>query len=220
MARQTRPRLHAEDSPTRDARGRTKLRSAANAPGTDHSDPDPSPPEEPGVSIEPTEIGVQFLRDATEQDNFESHLQLDADRDDPGAPLDQMLSDATLESASQSEVPLPFSESLSEDEAEIGDEPREELVDMTDDAIRAGSLFDQPLSAEEEEADEDEDALADDDFSAAVAAPLRAPRVASDDPSDVDDERQRAIQQELDERVKRRLHRNELPGEAARTGRR
>src|SRR5262245_1452596 len=61
-------------------------------------DSDDLPVVEPGLSIEPEDLGRQFLRDATEQDNFESELEAVAV--DPGTLfLGQVVSEATLEAS-------------------------------------------------------------------------------------------------------------------------
>jgi hypothetical protein len=154
------------------------------------------------------ETGVQFLRDATEQYNFESSVST-ADDEVSGVPLGQLISDATLESANQADFEVPMSAALSEDDDDALTEPEELEIDLRSNAIVAGSLFDQPVSdvsAEEEERE------AEDDFAATLAAPLRSPQVVTDDPSDVDDDRLDEIQRQLDERVKKRLRVEVLPG--------
>lgn len=177
---------------------------------SDLSEPERAPPEEPGVSVEPAEVGVQFLRDATEQYNFESQVKPEADHEDPGAPVGQLISDATLESANQADFPLPVSAALSDEQPEVSGEPAELEVDLTSGAIRAASLFDQPVDelAAGEEGEEEE---AEDDLDVTLAGPLRQPAIATDDPSEVDDEKLEAIQRALDERVKKRLHVDRLP---------
>lgn len=173
----------------------------------DLSDPERAAPEEPGVSVEAMEVGVQFLRDATEQYNFESQVKPEADHEDPGAPVGQLISEATLESADQVDVPLPVSDALLDEQPEVLGEPEELDVDLTSDAIRAASLFDQPLN--ELAADEEEEA--EDELDVTLAGPLRQPAIATDDPSEVDDAKLEAIQRAFDERVKKRLHVDRLP---------
>jgi len=173
------------------------------------------PPEEPGVSIEAMEVGVQFLRDATEQYNFESELR-PVGADDPSAAAEaQLISDATLEAANQGDVPVPVSAALTEDLDEVLAEPGAREIDLRSNAIVAASLFDQPGPAADdpELAEELEEEQAEDDFAVAMAAPMHQPQVISDDPSDVDDARQQEIQRLLDERVKRRLRVQRLPKE-------
>lgn len=201
------------DVPETLAHGGQKLPDpAAAGMRFDLSDPDTAPPEEPGVSIEAMEAGVQFLRDATEQYNFESELRPEADHPMAGVPVAQVISDATLEAANQAEFALPISGALMDDAPELTGEPEPSTVDVTSRAIVGASLFDQPvapLDAEQEER------AAEEDFAAVVAAPLREAHFASDDPSDVDDERQLEIQRQLDERVKKRLRVDSLPKDRA-----
>lgn len=175
----------------------------------DLSDPERAAPEEPGVSVEAMEVGVQFLRDATEQYNFESQVKPEADHEDPGAPVGQLISEATLESADQVDVPLPVSDALLDEQPEVLGEPEELDVDLTSDAIRAASLFDQPFN--ELSADEEEEEEAEDELDVTLAGPLRQPAIATDDPSEVDDAKLEAIQRAFDERVKKRLHVDRLP---------
>jgi hypothetical protein len=156
------------------------------------------------------ETGVQFLRDATEQYNFESSVS-PADDEVAGVPLGQLISDATLESAHQADFEVPISAALSDEDDDALTEPDEAEIDLRSNAIVAGSLFDQPVSGVDAEEEERE---AEEDFAATVAAPLRSPQVVTDDPSDVDDERLEEIQRQLDERVKKRLRVEVLPGKA------
>jgi hypothetical protein len=188
-----------------------KLREPSMERSTDLSDPEAGPLEEPGVSIEAMEVGVQFLRDATEQYNFESGLGQRSEHGLSGVPVGQLISDATLESANQADFEVPMSAALSEDEADTLGEPEELEIDLRANAIVAGSLFDHPVSDIDDEVEESE---AEDDFAATFAAPMRAPHVMTDDPSDVDADRLQEIQRQLDERVKKRLHVDVLPAKA------
>lgn len=146
------------------------------------------------------------------QYNFESELRPEVDHGPTGAPLGQIISDATLEAANQTEFELPVSGALNENTADVIGEPSADEVDMAADAIVGASLFDRPVS---EGGDEAEEAAAEDDFSSRVAAPLREPQVTSDDPSDVDQRKLDEIQRALDERVRKRLHAEVLPKDLA-----
>jgi uncharacterized protein (DUF2267 family) len=195
----------------------TRSASGAHRPENDLSDPHAEPPEEPGAPVEATERGLQFLRDATEQYNFESDLRSEVDDEFAGAPVGQIVSEATLEAAQQGDFELPVSAALSDDPPEVTAEPDAPVVDLTSNAIVAASLFDRPIDASEEQ--DELEAETEDDVAAPFAAPLRQPRVTSDDPSDVDAAKQAEIQRLLDERVKRRLRVSELPKAAAGRGR-
>jgi hypothetical protein len=201
MARHPRRPSGADELPPDLAHNPQKI-PAPGTPAADLSDTSHAAPEEPGVSVEAMEVGVQFLRDATEQYNFESQLRTENDHENAGVPIGQMISDATLESANQEDFELPLSEALSDEQPEVLGEPDEIEIDLTSDAIRGASLFDRPISElEEDEAGEDADV--DDDIT--LAAPFREPQIKTDDPSEVDDEKQQEIQREFDERVQRRL---------------
>jgi hypothetical protein len=82
-------------------------------------------------------------------------------------------------------------------------------IDLTSDAIRGASLFDRPIS----ELEEDEESEDDTDDDTTLAAPFREPQIRTDDPSEVDDEKQQEIQRELNERVQRRLALQRLQAE-------
>jgi hypothetical protein len=208
MARRPRRPPGAEELPPDLAHNAQKIPAPAT-PAGDLSDTTHAPPEEPGVSVEAMEVGVQFLRDATEQYNFESQLRTEDDHESAGAPIGQMISDATLESANQQDFELPLSEALADDQPEVLGEPDEIEIDLTSDAIRGASLFDRPIS-ELEEDEEAEDDTADD---TTLAAPFREPQIRTDDPSEVDEEKQKEIQRELNERVQRRLALQRLQAE-------
>lgn len=131
------------------------------------------------------------------------------DLSDPDSGL---ISDATLESANQAGADLPVSAALAEDDDDTLPEPDETEVDLRSNAIVAGSLFDQPVSGDDDEEDEEDAREAEDDDAATLTAPLRSPQIVTDDPSDVDDDRLEESQRQLDERVKRRLRVDVLPG--------
>ena len=119
----------------------TKARS-----GTLSDDPDGQrlPVVEPGLSIDPEDLGLQFLRDATEQDNFESAF--DASSIDPSASaLEQVISEASLEASAQAGFALPDSAALGGSDArERALEPQSDVVDLVSSVRREASLFDQP----------------------------------------------------------------------------
>jgi uncharacterized protein (DUF2267 family) len=154
------------------------------------------------------ELGEQFLRDATEQYNFESALRPEADHELPGVPIAQLISEGTLESANQTDYILPVTEALADAPVEVAAEPAQSDLDLTSNSIVGVSLFDQPLEQEEDDDETDEDEL-----EPTLAAPLRPPLIRSDDPSEVDDARAQEIQRLLDERVKKRLRVDRLPKE-------
>jgi hypothetical protein len=208
MARRSRRPPGAEELPP-DLAHNTQKTPAPGTSAADLSDTAHAPPEEPGVSVEAMEVGVQFLRDATEQYNFESQLRGEDDHESVGAPIGQMISDATLESANQQDFELPLSEALADDQPEVLGEPDEMEIDLTSDAIRGASLFDRPIS----ELEDDEEAEDDTDDDTTLAAPFREPHVRTDDPSEVDEEKQQEIQREFDERVQRRLALQRLQAE-------
>jgi hypothetical protein len=87
------------------------------------ADRDGLPVREPGVSVDPEELGTQFLRDATDQDNFESTL--DGSELVDGVPLGEVAGGAELE-------------------------PVTGRVDLTGAVtggnVEVGSLFDQPTA--------------------------------------------------------------------------
>lgn len=210
MPEKRRRPLDGSTVPSRLAHGARKLPEPEAPRLNDLSDPEAGPPEEPGVPIASTELATQFLRDATDQYNFESELRPEEDHEPSGAPVGQLLSDATLESADQADFELPVSGSLADDQPETLGEPDELAINLRSGAIVEASLFDHPVP---EVPEDEEERAAEDDFSVTYSAPLRAPVVVTDDPSDVDDDRQREIQRLWDERVKKRLHVAVLPHE-------
>jgi uncharacterized protein (DUF2267 family) len=210
MAQRPEPPLMAEDIPDTLAHDENKLPNPAETLSFNQSEPDTAPPGEPPDAVDAFEVGLRFLRDATEQYNYESALRPEFDRDAAGEPVAQLISEATLESANQSDFAVPVSGALSNDLPDVPFEPSAPAVDLTSGAIAAASLFDQPVAELDDEVEEE---AAEDDPDVVRARPLREPRVLSDDPSDVDDERLEQIQRAFDERVKKRLRVSELPKE-------
>ncbi len=111
------------------------------------TEPGELPVVDPGLSVEPEDLGRQFMRDATEQDNFESSLdlgQIGRDREAIGA--DQIVSEATLEAAGQEDADVPESTALSHGPREDEEiEPPDE-VDVLSNTIDEGSVFDRVTS--------------------------------------------------------------------------
>lgn len=134
---------------------------------------DDLPIEDSGVSVDPEHLGQQFLRDATEQNNFESsahHFEIA-----PGAyPLGQLISEATLEASGQEGVELPRSSSLGVVESDALDEATLDEVDLTANAIRGGSLFDHEHERERD---------------AVVPIDTHAPELDTDETADFDEHR-------------------------------
>jgi hypothetical protein len=107
-------------------------------------DGDQLPVVDPGMSIDPEDFGRQFLRDATEQDNYESLAEMTAI--DPGtAVFEPIISEASLEASAQAGFALPESAALNgSSRRERAMEPRSGVVDLMSNVVREGSLFDQP----------------------------------------------------------------------------
>jgi hypothetical protein len=121
-------------------------RPASRASGTLSSDLDGErlPVVDPGISIDPEDLGRQFLRDATDQDNFESLAE--GTEVDPGSPLlEPLISEASLEASAQAGFALPESSALNASGRRLrSQEPRTRLVDLMSNVVRDASLFDQP----------------------------------------------------------------------------
>ena len=110
-------------------------------------DSDDLPVVESGLSVEPEDLGRQFLRDATEQDNFESELEAVAV--DPGLlVLGQVVSEATLEASGHDGYELPSSSALVAGQyGESAEEPHSDEVNVASNVVREASLFDQPTDS-------------------------------------------------------------------------
>ncbi len=121
-------------------------RASAPRSGTLSSDLDGErlPVVDPGISIDPEDLGRQFLRDATEQDNYESLAE--TIEIDPGASLlEPLVSEASLEASAQAGFALPESAALNgSSRRERAQEPRSGVVDLMSNVVRESSLFDQP----------------------------------------------------------------------------
>jgi len=112
---------------------------------------------EQGLSIDPDELGQQFLSEGTEQGNFESLDGEGAEMSITGNPLsdaaltgpsfevDQTLWDSTIDLSIQSggvdEVAAELSGNGQPDEPEEDSEQRD--LDLTEDVIREASLLDE-----------------------------------------------------------------------------
>jgi hypothetical protein len=100
------------------------------------------PVVESGLSVDPEDLGLQFLRDATDQGNFESDVTLE--REEGDVPVGDLTAEAMLaarEAARElSEKPTPRVEGERSDDQD----PSLSDVDLRSRAIREGSLFDQP----------------------------------------------------------------------------
>jgi hypothetical protein len=109
-----------------------------------------------GLSLEPEQLGKQFLRDATEQDNFESEVTEDEELEPGDAALGQMISEGTLDAAGQGGLDIPESEALHTRSAAgsvEGDlEPSAAQIDLMSSSTSEDSLFDEPLDAEDDQA--------------------------------------------------------------------
>jgi hypothetical protein len=151
-----------------------------------------------GLSVDPEELGRQFLSDAAEQDNFESLRPPPAvDAVPEGDPL---VSEATLKSSDQ-RTELPESAALAGAQ-EVPAEPKTEEVDLLTSNELPSSLFDHPARSDDDELEEGEDQ----ERAEAEQGRTHAPAVNADEeaiferhaaPAEVDPEaRARAMQEE------------------------
>lgn len=83
-----------------------------------HINLDDLPVHEPGLSIAPEEMGAQALRDATQQDNFESLVPMQPEDAEADADLDPLVPEPDWEADAEEEGTEnePDSEALDEDE--------------------------------------------------------------------------------------------------------
>ena len=145
----------AHPSPAKPARKKSNGRAIPNDPRNDSNTPlSRVRPAEPGESIVPEDEGRQFLRDATQQDNYESsaelapHREPGSDAESDGVPMAAVVSEETLRNAGQSEAAVPVSEALlHSDDAEATLEPATQDVDIRSNVVREASLFDQPTNS-------------------------------------------------------------------------
>jgi hypothetical protein len=154
---------------------------------------------ESGTPLEPEELGAQFLRDATEQGNFES--QTPRDEGDSGVVIlpHVVISDATLDTSMQVDAEWFESNALQNTVADGPAEPFERNVDLTQDSIAAASLFDQVVPDEAMNDDELDDVP--------VEGVTMAPTLHTEDPSDpatFEEAREREIRRVRRELLKKR----------------
>jgi hypothetical protein len=101
------------------------------------------PVAEAGLPVEVENLGVQFLRDATEQNNFESEAP-DVERSPGAYAMGQMISEGTLEASGQEGNELPQSAALGASADETPSETESDELALTTNDVRSGSLFDEP----------------------------------------------------------------------------
>jgi hypothetical protein len=162
-------------------------------------DSDASGVVDSGMPIEPEEMGAQFLRDATEQGNFES--QLPRDDGDSGVVIlpHVVISDATLDASMQVDAEWLEGNASQDKVPDAPAEPFERNVDLTQDTIAAASLFDQVIPDE---------ALNDDELDdVPVEGVTMEPTLHTEDPSDpatFEEAREREIRRVRREMLKKR----------------
>lgn len=147
-------------------------------------DPDQGAVVDAGLSIDPEDLGRQFLRDATEQDNFESEFAAEPPTIPDSPPIAELISESTLEAAGQDETELPASTALDHRGEEQRGERFAEDVDLLSNVIHEASLFDRATEQDE----------------------TLAPRVESDETEPgASDPEARTREQERERRALRRL---------------
>lgn len=124
---------------------------------------------ESGLPVEPEDLGIQFLRDATEQDNFESETST-AERPRGAYALGQMISEATLEASGQEGSELPQSSALAAPTREAMSELDGDELSLAANTVRSASLFDEPTGDYE-------------------ASGTRAPNIVTDESAALDEHR-------------------------------
>lgn len=138
---------HDDEAPDMAFEEKTSARRRVTS-GTlsNHVDTDELPVVDEGLAVGPEDLGVQFLRNATEQNNFESDLhQAEVE---PGAyPLGQLISEGTLDAAGQQGVELPGSGALDMSPLDAEVEPGDD-VDVTNNGLREASLFDRGVGGD------------------------------------------------------------------------
>lgn len=156
---------------------------------------------DPGVAVEPEDLGTQFLRNATQQDNFES----DAPRDDADNGVvilpHVVISDATLDASMQDGSEWLAGNEVQNNVEEAATEPFERDVDLTQTTIGAASLFDQVVPDEALDEDELDDVP--------VEGVTMEPTLHTEDPSDpasFAEAREREIRRVRRELLKKRQH--------------
>lgn len=112
-----------------------------------------------GLPVEPEDLGVQFLRDATEQDNFESETST-SERPRGAYALGQMISEGTLEASGQEGSELPQSSALG-GSRDAMNEPDLDELSLTANTVRSASLFDEPKGPYETDGTREPDLVTD-----------------------------------------------------------
>jgi len=107
-----------------------------------------------GLSVDPEDLGRQFLSDATAQDNFES-LATPEPSQGSLAPLDPVVSEATLAASGQGAAVPESAALLGADE--VTPEPETEDMDLLSNVELPTSLFDHPARFEDQDLEEGED---------------------------------------------------------------
>lgn len=156
---------------------------------------------EPGMAVEPEGLGAQFLRNATEQDNFESQAPRD-DADNGVVILPHVvISDATLDTSMQVDAEWLEGNASQDKVEDLPAEPFERNVDLTQDSIAAASLFDQVVPDEALNEDELDDVP--------VEGVTMEPTLHTEDPSDpatFEEAREREMRRVRREMLKKRQH--------------
>lgn len=165
------------------------------------ADMDVLPVVEPGMSIQPEERGSQFLRDATENDNYESSA-LSGDEEAGVVILPHLvISDATLDASMQEGSEWVESNAVQNNAAEVASEPFNPDMDLTQPGIGTASLFDHVVPDEELTEEELDDVP--------VEGLTVEPTLHTEDPSDpatFAEAREREIRRVRRELLKKRQH--------------
>jgi hypothetical protein len=99
------------------------------------------PVVEPGLSVAPEDLGLQFLRDATEQDNFESDENFGREAVNGNVPLGDVAAEAMAAAREALDAPEQRGRGAPGSDR---DEPNASDLELDASALREGSLFDQP----------------------------------------------------------------------------
>ena len=133
-------------------RDRVELAARPTAPtsGTlaSHDDADDLPVVDEGVAVAPEDLARQYLRDATDQNNFE-RAAARSEIEPEARALGQLISEATLDASGQEQRDVPDSTALLHDDLEEDREPGAGEGSVLSNTVRGGSLFDQPEETEE-----------------------------------------------------------------------
>lgn len=132
--------------------------SRPHTSGTLNDNPEMEAVSEKGLPISPEAIAAQFLRDATEQYNFESAASGSTRRASGDAAVEPIIAEETLETSGQAGVSLPESQALDPSASEAASEPDND-VDLSGETVVMSSLFDESLEEAEPGEGEEEDEL-------------------------------------------------------------